>query len=238
VSVCVCVCVYVSECVCECVCMWVSVCVCECVFVCRCVCECVCVCRCVCECECEWVCVWVCVWVWVSVCVCVCVNIISVNLLHKTWPEIAMVPGGVNNIWVPNESSSAMSSMVVASAVNVVSAIGFKLSSPANYNQAINHKQHWPFTSSNTCFGVGRGDDDDWRCDKFDFWKKSSLTNNTSLSSKRKFKKKKQQQQQQTHTHIYTPFCQHISQSPNRTLDPVTSVGQVCNTHNMWWMLV
>ncbi len=80
---CVCVCVWVSECLC--VCLWV----CVCVWVCEYVSECVCVCLCVCVCVrvfvgvCLWVCVcvcvcaYVCVCLWVCVCVCVCVCVLE-----------------------------------------------------------------------------------------------------------------------------------------------------------------
>src|SRR4029434_7827708 len=42
--VCVCVCVYVTECVCVCVCVSMCVCVCVCVYVTECVCVCACMC--------------------------------------------------------------------------------------------------------------------------------------------------------------------------------------------------
>ena len=65
-NVCVCVIVWVcdcvSDCVCECVCVWLCECVCDCVYMCVSVCIYVC--------ECEWVCVCVCVCVWVCVMFC------------------------------------------------------------------------------------------------------------------------------------------------------------------------
>ena len=69
-SVCLCMCVYVSLCVCVSLC--VSVCVSLCVSVCVCLCVSLCVCVCVSVCVSLCVCVFLCVCV--SLCVCVCVS--------------------------------------------------------------------------------------------------------------------------------------------------------------------